>query len=192
MRARGHLPAPSPKEHMQGVRGREHLPAPVIIFLQVLKKAQEERKEAEKRGQEEAKKGQEERKEAREAARKRKREEEAKAREEAQAKKKKKKKVVHDTGLPEATRMSKEVQNLLLNGGVFNLCLLSLQKSANCELWSSLLRGAKFLQDHQIFYVDMEGNYEADVWRCPSSPKTPGETLNPTGQEMSCLCACAG
>ena len=176
---------------MQGVRGREHLPAPVIIFLQVLKKAQEERKEAEKRGQEEAKKGQEERKEAREAARKRKREEEAKAREEAQAKKKKKK-VVHDTGLPEATRMSKEVQNLLLNGGVFNLCLLSLQKSANCELWSSLLRGAKFLQDHQIFYVDMEGNYEADVWRCPSSPKTPGETLNPTGQEMSCLCACAG
>jgi len=191
VRARGHLPAPSPKEHMQGVRGREHLPAPVIIFLQVLKKAQEERKEAEKRGQEEAKKGQEERKEAREAARKRKREEEAKAREEAQAKKKKKK-VVHDTGLPEATRMSKEVQNLLLNGGVFNLCLLSLQKSANCELWSSLLRGAKFLQDHQIFYVDMEGNYEADVWRCPSSPKTPGETLNPTGQEMSCLCACAG
>jgi len=125
VRARGHLPAPSPKEHMQGVRGREHLPAPVIIFLQVLKKAQEERKEAEKRGQEEAKKGQEERKEAREAARKRKREEEAKAREEAQAKKKKKKKVVHDTGLPEATRMSKEVQNLLLNGGVFNLCLLA-------------------------------------------------------------------
>jgi len=70
----------------------------------------------------------------------------------------------HDEGLLEATRMAQEVQNLLLDGGNFKLCLASLKAANHGQRWSSLLRAAKFLLDHQIFYVDMEGHYDADAW----------------------------